>query len=151
MNRGFAVLFAAIALAGLSASRAEALGLFHSDCDSGCCDASCVDSSCCDAVDGCDACDACGECGSLCSCLGEMKLLGCLKPSDHCFDDFISPMINFVFFEDPRTLTEVRPIYVYHQTPDRVGTLGVPGGDIHLWAMQIRLALTERLNIRRNK
>jgi hypothetical protein len=79
--------------------------------------------------------------------LGDMKLLGCLKPSDHCFDDFISPMINFVFFEDPRTLTEARPIYVYHQTPDRVGTLGVPGGDIHLWATQIRLALTERLSL----
>ncbi len=56
-------------------------------------------------------------------------------------------MINFVFFEDPRTLTEVRPIYVYHQTPDRVGTLGLPGGDVHLWAVQIRLALTERLSL----
>ncbi len=56
-------------------------------------------------------------------------------------------MINFVHFEDPRTLTEIRPIYVYHRTPRRVGTLGVPGGDIHLWAAQIRLALTERLSL----
>lgn len=76
-----------------------------------------------------------------------MKLLGCLKPSDHCFDDFISPMINFVFFEDPRTLTELRPIFVHHRTPSRVGTLGVPGGDIQLWAAQFRIALTDRLSL----
>jgi hypothetical protein len=76
-----------------------------------------------------------------------MKLLGCLKPSDHCFDDFISPMINFVFFEDPRTLTEVRPIFVSHRTPSRVGTLGAPGGSVQLYAMEIRLALTERLSL----
>ena len=76
-----------------------------------------------------------------------MKLLGCLKPSDHCFDDFISPMINFVFFEDPRTLTELRPIYVYHDLPSRVGTLGLPGGQVQLYAAQFRLALTERLSL----
>ena len=57
-----------------------------------------------------------------------MKLFGCLKPSDHCFDDFISPMINFVFFEDPRTLTELRPIYVKHTLPNQVGTVPLAGG-----------------------
>ena len=44
-----------------------------------------------------------------------------LHPSDHCFDDFISPMSNFIFFEDPRTLTEARTIFFHHQLPDRVG------------------------------
>lgn len=150
MNRGFAPLLATIAFVGLMSPDVQAFGLFDSNCDSGCCDtacdeAGCMEDPCCD--DACDACPGCGGCGSLCSCLGDMKLLGCLKPSDHCFDDFISPMINFVFFEDPRNLTEVRPIYVYHRTPNRVGTLGVPGGDIHLWAAQIRLALTDRLSL----
>lgn len=154
MTRILATFLIATALLGLSSAEAGLMDLLHSDCDSACCDTSCDAASCtdgcCDLADSCDGCDSCvgcGQCGSLCSCLGDMKLLGCLKPSDHCFDDFISPMINFVFFEDPRTLTEVRPIYVYHKTPDRVGSLGLPGGDVQLWAMQIRLALTERLSL----
>ena len=31
-------------------------------------------------------------------------LQGLIKPSDQCFQDFISPMSNFIFFEDPRHL-----------------------------------------------
>ncbi len=125
----------------------QAIGLCGaSDCDRGC------DSSCCDAI-GCDApgcndcnsCDSCGICRKSaheCGCLGNMKLLGCLKPSEACFDDFISPMINFVFFEDPRTLTELRPIFVNHNVPSALG-----GGSIQLYALQFRLALTERLSL----
>lgn len=71
-----------------------------------------------------------------------MKLLGCLKPSERCFDDFISPMINFVFFEDPRTLTELRPIFLNHNVPTALG-----GGSIQLYAMEFRIALTERLSL----
>ena len=71
-----------------------------------------------------------------------MQLLGCLKPSERCFDDFISPMINFVFFEDPRTLTELRPIFVSHSIP---GALG--GGTVQLYALQFRVALTDRLSL----
>ncbi len=67
--------------------------------------------------------------------------------SDHCFDDFISPMSNFIFFEDPRTLTEARPIVFYHNLPDSIGTLGLPGGNVQLYAVQLRLALSERLSI----
>ena len=56
-------------------------------------------------------------------------------------------MINFVFFEDPRTLSEVRPIYVDHSVPDVIGN-GIPaGGDVQLFAMQFRVALTERLSL----
>lgn len=58
---------------------------------------------CCECGDGC--CDACCDCGSACC---NKRLLGLIAPSDHCFDDFISPMTNPVFFEDPRTLTEAR-------------------------------------------
>lgn len=104
----------------------------------------CCDDAC-DASFGCDSsgCDSfgCGLGG------GGKKLLGLLRESDHCFDDFISPMINPVFFEDPRTLTELRPIYLRHETPNQVGTLGAAGGTAHLFAAQFRIALTERLSL----
>lgn len=146
----------ALTLVCFSAEDASAFGLCNKKaCDSNsCCDESpcalgcCEVASACDeAVASCDSCGACGQSASKCSCLGRMKLFGCLKPSDHCFDDFISPMINFVFFEDPRTLTELRPIYVNHTLPNQVGSLNLPGGSVQLYAMQIRLALTERLSL----
>ncbi len=111
-------------------------------CDSACCDTNCGESGCCDAMSGCDQCGVCGQSGLGCDCLGRMKLLGCIKPSDRCFDDFISPMINFVFFEDPRTVSELRPIFVTHNVPDSLG-----GGSIQLYAMQFRIALTDRLSL----
>ena len=102
------------------------------------------------AMDAYNACE-CGDCG--CGCCGNgcaggcCPLFGIVQPSDHCFDDFISPMINFVFFEDPRTVTELRPIFVNHWVPDVIGS-GIPaGGDIQLYALQFRLALSERLSL----
>ena len=56
-------------------------------------------------------------------------------------------MSNFVHFEDPRTLTELRPIFVYHQLPNRMGTLGIDGGETQLLATQFRIALTDRLSL----
>jgi hypothetical protein len=72
---------------------------------------------------------------------------GLIKRSDHCFDDFISPMINFVHFEDPRNLTELRPIFVNHWVPNTVGNNVPAGGQIQLFAVQFRVALTERLSL----
>ena len=131
-----------------------------SACDLGGCDAGCGDTNFCDGGfcdsafyngGGCDSIGACGACGksaSLCGCLTGMNLLGFIKPSDHCFDDFISPMIDFVFFEDPRTLTELRPIFVQHRFPNQLGPANIPaGGDAQLFALQFRLALTERLSL----
>lgn len=69
-----------------------------------------------------------------------------LRKSDPCFDDFISPMINPIFFEDPRTLTEFRPIYLRQETPNRIGDMELPGGNAQVFAAQIRIALTERLS-----
>jgi len=65
-----------------------------------------------------------------------------LVPSDHRFDDFISPLTNPVYFEDPRTLTEARFIYLRHQVP-----LTALGGEIQLFALQARAAVTDRLSI----
>lgn len=70
-----------------------------------------------------------------------LGLQGLIKPSDHQFDDFISPMTNPVFFEDPRTLTEARFIFANHAVPD-----AVLGGDIQVYALQLRAALTDRLS-----
>lgn len=92
---------------------------------------------CCECGDGC--CDACCDCGSACC---NKRLLGLIAPSDHCFDDFISPMTNPVFFEDPRTLTEARAIFLRHEVPT-----AALGGTVHLFAVQLRAALTDRLSI----
>lgn len=94
-------------------------------------------SSCCD-----DPCcgDSCG-CGSAVGC-GDDRLLGLFARSDHSFDRFVSPMTNPVFFEDPRTLTEARMIFLQHNVPGAAG-----GGDVRLLALQMRAALTERLSI----
>lgn len=86
--------------------------------------------------------DCKGDCGSKdCSCSAGL-FGGLIKPSDNCFDEFISPMTNPVFFEDPRTLTEVRFIYLRHQVPTAAF-----GGEINLIAAQLRAAITDRLSI----
>lgn len=117
-------------------------GLLDQLCGSTCCDSPCDIDMCCDDAC-CDAsgCDGCG--------IGGLNLLNGfrLRQSDHCFDDFISPMSNFVFFEDPRTLTELRPIFVHHRLPNQLGTPGIDGGEVQLLAAQFRIALTERLSL----
>lgn len=91
------------------------------------------------------SCDDIG-CDSL-SCEKGFSITDLIRPSDHCFDDFISPMSNLVFFEDPRTLTEFRPIYINHSVPSVIGNGVTAGGDIQLYAAQFRIALTEKLSI----
>ncbi|MEM9588736.1 MAG: hypothetical protein AAGA03_15750 [Planctomycetota bacterium] len=146
MNRWLGTI-AAGALAfsvGLSSDRSAAA----SDCSAGCCDTSILAcDTCCDS--GCDAL-GCGSCGSdsrFGSITEKLDQISWINPSDRCFDDFISPMINFVFFEDPRTVTEVRPIYVNHWVPNTIGNAIPAGGSIQLYAMQFRIALTERLSL----
>jgi len=40
-----------------------------------------------------------------------------LFQSDHKFDVFASPVSNPFYFEDPRALTEIRPIFMWQHTP----------------------------------
>ena len=104
---------------------------------------SCLTGGCgCDENVGCgqSACDTCGGSGFL------DKLLAVVQPSDHCFDRFISPISNPLFFEDPRTLTEARFIFVDHNIPG--ATLG---GNAQYFALQVRVAVTDRLSIVANK
>ncbi len=118
-----------------------------SDCDSaGACDSgyACGNSCSCDSGYGCDggcACDSSG-CDGLGGCEQGLLGYGLIKQSDYCFNDFISPMTNPVFFEDPRTLSEVRFIFLNHELPAALG-----GNSVQVYAMQVRAALTKRLSL----
>jgi hypothetical protein len=65
--------------------------------------------------------------------------------SDHRFDGFISPVSNPFFFEDPRALTELRPIFIYQHIPG--GNPLFKGGDIEGYYLQGRLAFNEYFSI----
>jgi hypothetical protein len=99
----------------------------------------------------CTSCDNVG--GSLCDggCCGsafenncfesKTRLLGML-PSDHAFDSFVSPLSNPFFFEDPRSLTEVRSVFISNRVPNSIGP-----GQVEVWAAQVRGRITERLSL----
>lgn len=55
---------------------------------------------------------------------------------------YVPPLTNPLFNETPYITTEARPIYFHHQLPDGFVT---GGGDVNVGAVQLRLALTERL------
>jgi hypothetical protein len=65
--------------------------------------------------------------------------------SDHCFDRFISPVTNPFYFEDPRSLTELRPVAIYQHIPGRNSFYH--GGDFEGFFLQGRLAFTEYFSI----
>ncbi len=149
--RQFVWLTLASSLLGgwLAGAQAEEQSILGGPCDSA---AACCNSggSCCTSGDCCDeagsllthllgnsGCDAYG------GCCGKPKLFGLFTASDCRFTDFISPMTNPVYFEDPRNLTEARVIFLNNQIPGAV--LG--GGDVQLVATQVRAAITDRLSI----
>ena len=122
-----------------------------------CCES---DMGCCDSTTCCDCCGAsscCLPCDKNCGLLGKgiltydecaaapalpKKLLGCFCQTERCFDDFISPMTNPVFFEDPRQVTELRGIFLQHRVPATA-----LGGDVQLYALQIRARLNDKLSL----
>ncbi|WKZ57899.1 MAG: hypothetical protein QY326_04310 [Bdellovibrionota bacterium] len=57
-------------------------------------------------------------------------------------DDMISPIANPLIFEDPRIISELRPAFAYHEVQKGFVT---GGGDVQLYALQARFALTDRL------
>jgi hypothetical protein len=70
-----------------------------------------------------------------------------LFKSDHfCDDSLISPVTNPFFFEDPRALTEIKPLFMIQEAPKAHG-----GGNDEFFGVQGRLALTERLSLVINK
>ena len=99
------------------------------------CGSTCDTNSSCDSLAGCDGFGGGGK-----SLLG----YGFIKQSEGCFDDFISPMTNPTYFEDPRQLTEARAIFINHKLPV---LLGNQSGEIRLYALQVRMRLTENLSL----
>jgi hypothetical protein len=69
--------------------------------------------------------------------------------SDHCFDNYISPVTNPFLFEDPRALTEVRPIIIYQSIPDK--NYVFHGGNIEFFGAQGRVAFTPNWSLVINK
>lgn len=59
-------------------------------------------------------------------------------------DDMISPISNPVNFEDPRSRSEIRPIFVYHKIDKKFAT---NGGNIRIFALQARYAVNDRFSI----
>jgi len=67
-----------------------------------------------------------------------------LFESDRCFPRFIGPITNPVLAKDPRSLTELRGLFIQNWIPDDHAAL--PGGNFQVLALQARLAITERLS-----
>lgn len=60
----------------------------------------------------------------------------------------ISPVANPIYFEDPRITSEVRPIFMQHWLPSQFdfhGGTAPLDGEVRVYALQLRYALTERL------
>jgi hypothetical protein len=74
----------------------------------------------------------------------------CLE-SDHAgeFDHFASPVSSPFLTEDPRSLTEVKPLFIYQHIPGKNDAF--QGGNIEFYGLQARIALTERWSIVMNK
>jgi hypothetical protein len=54
----------------------------------------------------------------------------------------ISPVTNPIFFEDAQINSEIRPIFMHHEIDN---TFLTGGGDVRVYAVQLRWAITERL------
>lgn len=64
---------------------------------------------------------------------------------------YVPPLSNPFLNETPLITTELRPIYLFNQIPDHVPLTGTTDGEIDLWAVQLRVALTDRLGFIFNK
>lgn len=58
-------------------------------------------------------------------------------------DQMISPAFHQVNFEDPRTISELRMIYAYH---DVSSDFAAPVSTVNIWAAQVRAAITDDLS-----
>ncbi len=94
----------------------------------------------CDSSTGCTCqCCSCNAC-TLCD---RIPLLSKF-PSDRCFDDFVMPVSNPVWSIDPRSLTYVRGVFVNQMIDSQTPVLGA--GDLQVYALQLGIALNERLS-----
>jgi len=69
--------------------------------------------------------------------------LGTNLKSDRAFDRFIEPVTNSVFFEDPRSRTRLRFLFINQLIPEN--SL-LRGGDLQVYGLEVAIALNERLS-----
>lgn len=69
--------------------------------------------------------------------------------SDRAFPNFIGPISNPILTKDPRSLTELRPLFINNNFPGANPVL--QGGSAQIVAAQARFALTERLTLTADK
>jgi hypothetical protein len=69
----------------------------------------------------------------------------------HCTEDaaLISPVSNPFLFEDPRALTELRPLFIYQTAPH--GNPDFRGGHVDFFGLQGRVAFTDSWSLVLNK
>jgi hypothetical protein len=67
---------------------------------------------------------------------------GSLGPEKHT--RYVPPLVNPLFNETSYITTEARPAYLHYEIPEGFLTTG---GTIDVYALELRLALTERLGI----
>lgn len=72
-----------------------------------------------------------------------------LFESDHCLDVFASPVSNPFLFQDPRSLTQIKPLFIYQQIPSSNTVL--QGGSIFYYGFTASVALTDRWSFTLNK
>jgi hypothetical protein len=65
--------------------------------------------------------------------------------SDRCFEVFASPVTNPFYFEDPRALTEIRPVFIWQRTPDANPIFA--GGDNYTVAIRGSVAFTPNISL----
>jgi hypothetical protein len=65
--------------------------------------------------------------------------------SDHLFDGFISPISNPFLAEDPRSITELRPLFVFQRVPSSQPDFF--GGRVNFFGTQARVAFTDRWSL----
>jgi hypothetical protein len=58
------------------------------------------------------------------------------------YEGFQMPIVQPYLFEDPFIVTGLYPYYVYHEFP---GRSAFQGGEVHIAALQARIAITDRL------
>lgn len=61
---------------------------------------------------------------------------------EQAFRDFPRPVGSPLYFEDPFINTDMRLVYVWHKFPDGSA---LHGGDLNVYAVQARVAITDRL------
>ena len=67
-----------------------------------------------------------------------------LFESDRCFPRFIGPISNPVLAKDPRSLTELRGLFIQNWIPEDHAVL--PSGNFQIAALEARVAINERLS-----